>query len=333
MTTGVVTVGLETPAREVAQILLEHGISAVPVVDSTGAPVGIVSEGDLIGRSEHDRLARRDWWLNVFAHPDAEGQIVLARARQALVRASDIMSSPVVTVAETTEAEEIASLLTNYRIKRVPVIRDGRIVGIVSRSDLLRVVEAQPSALVQAKGVEGHRPLSNPFLEIDRHFWRAHGKTPQRAPSPTPPATVETGVTVADFRRLIDDFEIQESRERTQKELAAAAQRNQAIKDLIDHHIADESWKAILQQAREAAAHGGKELLVLRFPSDLCSDGGRAINAPSADWPKTLRGEPAEIYLRWERELRPRGFHLSARVLEFPGGMPGDIGLYLAWGE
>ena len=50
-------------------------------------------------------------------------------------------------------------------------------------------------------------------------------------------------------------------------------------------------------------------------------------------WPGTLRGEAAEIYLRWERDLKPHGFHLSARVLDFPGDLPGDIGLFLVWGE
>ena len=71
--------------------------------------------------------------------------------------------------------------------------------------------------------------------------------------------------------------------------------------------------------------------MLLRFPSAVCSDGGRAINVTEADWPTTLRGEAAETYLRWERDLKPRGFHLTARVLDFPGGVPGDIGLLLVW--
>ena len=61
--------------------------------------------------------------------------------------------------------------------------------------------------------------------------------------------------------------------------------------------------------------------------------GGRAINVSEADWPATLRGEAAEVYLRWQHQLKPHGFHLSASVLEFPGGMPGDIGLFLGWGQ
>jgi hypothetical protein len=68
-----------------------------------------------------------------------------------------------------------------------------------------------------------------------------------------------------------------------------------------------------------------------RFPSQLCSDRGRAINVSEPDWPATLCGEAAEIYLRWEHDLKPSGFHLAARVLDFPGGMPGDIGLFLVW--
>ena len=72
---------------------------------------------------------------------------------------------------------------------------------------------------------------------------------------------------------------------------------------------------------------------MLRFPSQLCRDGGRLINIADAGWPATLRGEAAELFLRWEQELKPAGFRLSARVLEFPGGKPGDIGLYVVWGE
>jgi hypothetical protein len=88
-----------------------------------------------------------------------------------------------------------------------------------------------------------------------------------------------------------------------------------------------------MHQACQAAENGREELLLLRFPNQLCIDGGRAINIAEDAWPATLRGRPAELYLRWERDLKPRGFALSARVLEFPDGKPGDIGLFLAWGE
>ncbi|MGH7046079.1 MAG: hypothetical protein ACREE2_06780 [Stellaceae bacterium] len=76
---------------------------------------------------------------------------------------------------------------------------------------------------------------------------------------------------------------------------------------------------------------GVGELMLLRFPADLCTDRGRAINSPLPDWPRTLRGEAAEICLCWEHDLKPGGFHLAARVPDFPGGFPGDIGLFLTW--
>ena len=111
----------------------------------------------------------------------------------------------------------------------------------------------------------------------------------------------------------------------------ALARARKRVADLIDRHVSDAGWRVLLQQAREAAERGEKEILLLRFPSQLCSDGGRAINVAEADWPSTLRGEAAEIYLRWERDLRPHGFHLVARILSFPGGKPGDAGLFLVW--
>ncbi|HTT81575.1 MAG TPA: hypothetical protein VMF86_18055, partial [Stellaceae bacterium] len=83
----------------------------------------------------------------------------------------------------------------------------------------------------------------------------------------------------------------------------------------------------------EAAEHGERDFMLLRFPSDLCADGGRAINSALPEWPATLRGEAAELYRRWESGLKPRGFHLVARILDFPDGKPGDIGLFLGWGE
>jgi hypothetical protein len=78
---------------------------------------------------------------------------------------------------------------------------------------------------------------------------------------------------------------------------------------------------------------GEREYLLLRFPSQLCSDVGRAINSAEPSRPMTLRGEATEIYHRWERDLKARGFRLGARVPEFLGGMPGDIGLFVSWAQ
>ena len=71
---------------------------------------------------------------------------------------------------------------------------------------------------------------------------------------------------------------------------------------------------------------------MLKFPCKLCTDRGRAVNVPDPSWPATLRGLPAQVFLRWKQELRDRGFRLQARVIDFPDGVPGHVGLFLVWG-
>ena len=142
MTTEIVSVSPDTSTREIARLLLEKRISAVPVVDGNGVPIGMVSEGDLIGREEPDRVARRDWWLSMLAEGEALSPEFLSYVHSVQRKARDVMTSPVVSVEENSEIGDIARLLENHRIKRVPVVRDRRVVGIVSRADLLHAVAA-----------------------------------------------------------------------------------------------------------------------------------------------------------------------------------------------
>jgi hypothetical protein len=88
-----------------------------------------------------------------------------------------------------------------------------------------------------------------------------------------------------------------------------------------------------MRRAREAAKAGEKEFELMRFPSQLCRDGGRAINVGEEGWQDSLRGEPRELYERWEKDLKSQGFRLTAKILDFPDGFPGDAGLYLTWGQ
>jgi CBS domain-containing protein len=140
MTTEIVSVSPETSIQAIAQLLVDKGISAVPVVDRHGALLGMVSEGDLIGRDDRAREARRDWWLTLLAEGEALSPEFLNHMRSAGRTARNVMTTPVVTVEESAEVSEIARLLAAHRIKRVPVVRDGRVVGIVSRADLLRTL-------------------------------------------------------------------------------------------------------------------------------------------------------------------------------------------------
>lgn len=140
MVSKVITVGPNTSVATIAETLLANRISAVPVVDEkSGALLGIVSEGDLIHRVETGTEQHRAWWLEIFAGKEALArEFVKSHAR----KAADVMTRPVVTVSPDTPLGELASLLDKHRIKRVPVVEDGKIVGIVSRANLIQALVA-----------------------------------------------------------------------------------------------------------------------------------------------------------------------------------------------
>jgi CBS domain-containing protein len=329
MTADVVSVRPDVPVKDVAKTLLTNGISAVPVVDENGSPIGMVSEGDLIPRPEPEREARRDWWLALLAEGEALSHDFLANLKTSNQMASDIMSSPVVSVIPDTDVAEIARLLADYRIKRVPVVQDGHVIGIVSRADLLRALAGQRPAQSSAPD-RGY--LTGALAALDQHF--LHTRHAKPAGDGSPPRKREAPgdpLAVGEFQRAVTEFEDRGKRQREEAHRAAAEHRQHQVTELLGEHVSDERWRALLRQARLAAEHGEKEFLLLRFPSQLCTDGGRLINVPDPNWPATLRGEAAEIYVRWQADLKPGGFHLVARVLEFPDGIPGDIGLFLVW--
>ena len=86
-----------------------------------------------------------------------------------------------------------------------------------------------------------------------------------------------------------------------------------------------------MRRIREAAEEGERQVLILRFPSAMCRDSGRAINNALPGWEETLVGVPAQIVNVWREHLKPLGYRLSAQVVEYPQGLPGDIGLFCIW--
>lgn len=147
MTTPVAYVMDETPLQEVAKLLLDQNISAAPVLDNAGHLVGIVSEGDLVRRRSGLSSSRRSWWLDLFHSDDNQNKEFLNYLHHHGLRVRDVMSHDVVTVKEDAPIWTIAELLERHQIKRVPVLRGEKIVGIVSRADLLRAIaEAKPPA-------------------------------------------------------------------------------------------------------------------------------------------------------------------------------------------
>jgi len=144
MTRAVVTVGPSDTVSTVAKLLADHAISAVPVCDPTGAIVGIVSEGDLMRPFGQANAMRRAWWLELLAEGTQLAPAFLDYIKLDRRRAQDLMVAPVVTVPETATLPEIADLLAQRHIKRVPVLRGDRLVGIVSRADVVGALARMP---------------------------------------------------------------------------------------------------------------------------------------------------------------------------------------------
>jgi len=135
MTRDVITVDPDTPVQDIAQRLMLHRVSAVPVVDPDRRIVGIVSESDLLRRVVAGTESGVSAWLkSVFSQESAAETYVKSHGRVA----ADVMTKSVTCVEEDTPISEIARVLERSGIKRVPVVREGRLVGIVSRSNLLQ---------------------------------------------------------------------------------------------------------------------------------------------------------------------------------------------------
>ena len=149
MVTKVITVGPDARVQDVAHIFLTNRISAVPVVGSDGKILGIVSEGDLMRRAEAGTGRRRSWWLALLTGTDAlAAEYVKEHSRMV----ADVMTRDVITAAPETPLRDIADILEKKGIKRVPIVKDGRIVGIVSRANLLQALASL------RKQIEGGAP-------------------------------------------------------------------------------------------------------------------------------------------------------------------------------
>ena len=101
--------------------------------------------------------------------------------------------------------------------------------------------------------------------------------------------------------------------------------------DFLHKHVSDDEIAMVNRLVMNAVKDGKFEAMVYSFPSSLCTDGGRAINNNDARWPDTLQGKARELFDRYQERAKPQGFKLKAMVINFPGGMPGDIGFFLNW--
>lgn len=250
--------------------------------------------------------------------------------RRTAMLARDAMRKEVTCVAPDTPLEDVAKLLREKDVVAVPVVdAAGQVIGLVARDDVLKDPAVEHSRRDQARSL-----LGESVVGLDRHFEEANvaehhaGPAPDRPPQPTP-----AEMSAAAFRHLVVEAGEEAEEQRKEAEHAEKERRQQEIRTRMERRLGEQDWQAMLQRARKAAETGAREYELLRIPCELCSDGGRAVNAGEPIWPETLQGEAADLYRRWEKELKPLGFRLTAQVVDFPGGIPGDIGLSLVWGE
>ena len=134
------------------------------------------------------------------------------------------------------------------------------------------------------------------------------------------------------LRRISEEKEMEKLKEVLRKQQKAEEEAHAFHRTFEEQAVNPaEARRIISAMVRRAAENGKREVMALRFPSDWCTDKGRAINNFEPDWPETLTGFAKRAYEFYEQELRPAGYRIRAQILDYPGGVPGDVGIFLSW--
>ena len=139
--------------------------------------------------------------------------------------------------------------------------------------------------------------------------------------------------SVADLKRRMIEREAAKAAEEA-RHMREQEEKQKAVTEEFQkppERSPEQLMQLIMQLVSGAADRGQTEVQVYRFPNSMCTDRGRRINNSEADWPETLQGRPKLGFEFWREHLQPLGFGLKAEVLEYPGGMPGDIGFFVTW--
>jgi CBS domain-containing protein len=148
MVRDVITIGPDDSIADAAKLIADNDVSALPVVDDDGHLVSIISEGDLMSREEIGAAVHHPWWIE--AVPPA-ATLAAEFAKSHGKRVEEVMSEQVITATEDAPLAEIAAILERNRIKRVPIVRDGELVGIASRSNLVQALASNGGAASKAR--------------------------------------------------------------------------------------------------------------------------------------------------------------------------------------
>jgi hypothetical protein len=138
-------------------------------------------------------------------------------------------------------------------------------------------------------------------------------------------------ITPDELRRLTEEKEMEKAREALEKNRKMDDERDHLRDAFMAQEIHPEVFERVSRVVKSAAERGEREVLAIRFPSEYCTDHGRAINNFEPNWPETLTGFAQRAYEFWQKELEPKDYKLRAQIMDFPGGMPGDVGVFLRW--
>lgn len=167
MTKSVITAPPDATVADLAELMVAHRISSLPIVVDGQHLVGIVTESDLIRRAETSTERKRRWWVELFLDPDTKSREFV---KEHGLRAEDVMSRVVVTVGEDAPLADVATILDGHHIRRVPVIKDGRVVGLISKSDLVRALAtvASPIRPATLDSIALHKAV---YEALREHAW------------------------------------------------------------------------------------------------------------------------------------------------------------------
>jgi hypothetical protein len=138
-------------------------------------------------------------------------------------------------------------------------------------------------------------------------------------------------VSAEALRMIMLEKQMKEVDEHMARQKIEQQKRAQFAEDFLKGHLGEEERAMIRRVVMQAVTAGKLEALVYTFPSQLCTDSGRAINSADPDWPTTLQGKAKELFEVYKSVAQPQGYKLKASIINFPGGMPGDVGFFLSW--
>ena len=138
-------------------------------------------------------------------------------------------------------------------------------------------------------------------------------------------------ITPDELRRIAEEKEMAQLREALEKKRKADEERHHLHDAFMAEELVPDVFERASRMVKGAAERGEREVLAIRFPSEYCTDGGRAINNFEPNWPETLTGFAKRAHEFFLKELQPKGYKVRAQIMDFPGGVPGDVGIFLRW--